>query len=192
MNVTKSNWELQEFSWNKIEAFYKRVNHWLNTKCPYSKLEENLKRYIVEWIKTEDINNMIIKSAIDLISPENISWQNIAWRMMMRNLYKGWSRANGVPHKEKYSWENLFRLLADYTDRWLYNTKILDWYSPEEINELAKEMKEEYDMNYNHWTTMMYIKRYLINRDNIIKELPQHMYLINAMFLGVNEPKETR
>tara|TARA_R110000737_G_scaffold176588_2_gene201577 strand:- start:142 stop:291 length:150 start_codon:yes stop_codon:yes gene_type:complete len=48
---------------------------------------------MVEDIRTEDINKMIIKSAIDLISPQNIKWQNIAGRMMMRNIYKRWTRA---------------------------------------------------------------------------------------------------
>ena len=92
MKVKKSDGSEQEFSWTKIEAFYKRVNHWLNVKCPYSKIEEGLKKYLVEGIGTEDINNMIIKSAIELISPQNISWQNIAGRMMMKNLYKqGWT-----------------------------------------------------------------------------------------------------
>ncbi len=192
MNVTKSNWELQEFSWEKIEAFYKRVNHWLNVKCPFSSIKENLSTYLVENISTEDINKMIVKSAIDLISTQNISWQNIAWRMTMRNLYKQWSRTNGVPHKEKYTGDRLIELISNYTARGLYNKKIKETYSEDEMRELAKEMKEEYDMSYIYGTVMMYSKRYLINIKGEIRELPQHLYLLNAMFLGINEKPEER
>jgi hypothetical protein len=32
----------------------------------------------------------------------------------------------------------------------LYNTKISHTYTDEDIRELAKEMKEDYDMQYNH------------------------------------------
>jgi hypothetical protein len=41
-------------------------------------LEESLRKYIVEGMKTSDILRMMIKSAIDLISVENTSWQFIA------------------------------------------------------------------------------------------------------------------
>jgi len=47
-------------------------------------------------------------------------------------------------------------------------------------------------MAYKHGTVLMYDKRYLINRDEVTRELPQHMYLINAMFLGIPESPESR
>jgi ribonucleoside-diphosphate reductase alpha chain len=47
-----------------------------------------LKKYIVEGMKTSDITKMLIKSAIDLISVENISWQFIAGRLALIDLYK--------------------------------------------------------------------------------------------------------
>ena len=78
MNVTKSNGKKQEFSWEKIEAFYNRVNVGLIEKCPYSAIEQNLKTYLIEDITTENINILIIKSALDLISTENVSWSLVA------------------------------------------------------------------------------------------------------------------
>ena len=178
---------------DKIEEFYKRVNHWLNTKCPFKDIKENVKRYMVEDIKTEDINKMIIKSAIDLISPTNIKWQNIAGRMMMRNIYKRWTRATWLAHKEKYEAPYLESLIELYTTKELYNKKILETYSSADIKELAKEMKESYDMDYNNGTVQMYDKRYLIYREELwVRELPQHMYMVNAMFLGIPEKDESR
>ena len=193
MNVTKSDGTLQEFSWDKIEQFYKRASYGLNTKCPYSKLETSLKNYIVDWIKTVDINRMIIKSAIDLISPQNILWQNIAWRFMIKNLYKQWSRTNNIEVENVYSPEYFKTLINTYSDKKLYNKKILETYSDEEILELWEYISPEYDYDYNHWTVTMYEKRYLINREELgMMELPQHMYMANAMLLWVPEREETR
>ena len=66
-------------------------------------------------MSTFDINKVIIKSAIDLISVQNIKWQNIAGRMMMRNLYKDWSRANSLAHADKYEGEYFYNLISHYT-----------------------------------------------------------------------------
>jgi len=38
----------------------------------------------------------------------------------------------------------------------------------------------------------MYKKRYLLNPNNVVKELPQEMYMSAALFLAIPEPKETR
>ena len=187
MEVTKSNWEKQAFSWDKIKTFYKRVNIWLNTKCPYDKLEESLKNYIVDWISTEDINKVIIKSAIDLISPSNTTWSNIAGRMMIKNLYKQWSRTTWNSSHNPYKKEYMLELIKDYSIEGNYNRRFITDYTEEEILELADYINPQYDMDYNHWTVLMYEKRYLLNYGNKIRELPQHLYMINAMFLWIRE-----
>jgi ribonucleoside-diphosphate reductase alpha chain len=184
MEVIKHDGTKEEFSWIKVEEFYKRVNYGYNTKCPFSAIKENLTNYIVDDISTEDVNKMIIKSAVDLISPQNVLWQNIAGRMMMKNLYKQWSRATGMAHGEKYSGDYFLSLLSNYTERGLYNKALLEKYSIQEIKELSLEMKEDYDMDYVQSTVGSYISRYLLNRKETgIMELPQHMYMANAMFL---------
>lgn len=38
----------------------------------------------------------------------------------------------------------------------------------------------------------MYKKRYLLNPNKMIKELPQEMYMAVALFLAIPEPQETR
>lgn len=193
MQVKKSDWSIQEFNWNKIEAFYNRVAWDLKDITPYSELEDSLRNYLVDWISTEDINKLIVKSAIDLISPQNTKWEFIAWRFKVRILYKKWARANNLKHhSDKYSWDRVLELISDYTARGLYNKKILETYTIEEIKELANEIKEEYDFNYNSSTITTYEKTYLLNINWEVRELPQHLYLINALFLWIPEPKETR
>jgi len=38
----------------------------------------------------------------------------------------------------------------------------------------------------------MYNKRYLLNPNKVIKELPQEMYMMSALFLAINEKPENR
>jgi hypothetical protein len=47
-------------------------------KCPFSQIEKDLKNYIVDEIKTDDINKLLVKTAVNLISMDNIDWQFIA------------------------------------------------------------------------------------------------------------------
>jgi ribonucleoside-diphosphate reductase alpha chain len=53
-------------------------------------------------------------------------------------------------------------------------------------------LKKDYDFDYNYTTMMMYRKRYLLNPNKVIHELPQEMYMSVALFLAMPEPKENR
>jgi hypothetical protein len=53
-------------------------------------------------MKTSDILKMMIKSAIDLISVENVSWQLVAGRLAMIDLYKKASKTRDLKIKDLY------------------------------------------------------------------------------------------
>jgi len=78
LEITKSNGEKEYFDREKIKNTYKRVSFGLARRCKFEDLEDSLNKYIVDGIKTKDILKMMIKSAIDLITVENTSWQYIA------------------------------------------------------------------------------------------------------------------
>ena len=192
MKVTKSNWTIEDYSIDKLQEFYKRVSHWYNVKCPFSQLKESRENKLIDWIKTEDITRMVEKSALDLISIKTPEWANIAWRMKMRSLYKRASRNKWITNNELYSSDYFIELIKEYTDRNLYHKIILEKYTEDELRKAASFLDKSIDDGYIYTTVQMYEKRYLINRDWIIRELPQHMYLVIALFLMVNEDKDKR
>jgi len=53
-------------------------------------------------------------------------------------------------------------------------------------------LNAERDMEYGYTTLLMLNKRYLCNPNNIVKEIPQYMYLAVALFLAIPEKKEER
>ena len=48
------------------------------------------------------------------------------------------------------------------------------------------------DFTYNYTTMLMYKKRYLLNPNKFIRELPQEMYMSAALFLAIPEKAENR
>ena len=192
LKIKKSNWDKQDFDISKVKETYKKVSYKLARKCKFDVLEDSLKKYIVEGMKTSDITKMMIKSAIDLISVENTSWQFIAWRLALIDLYKEASNNRSMDIKKIYEAKHFKTLFDDYIEKGHYYKKFYDYYSAEDILEAGKNLKKEYDYDYNYTTMMMYRKRYLLNPNKIVFELPQEMYMAVALFLAIPEKKENR
>ncbi len=192
LKITKSNWEKQDFDILKVKETYKKVSYKLARKCSFEILEKSLKKYIVEWMKTSDITKMMIKSAIDLISVDNIDWQFIAWRLALIDLYKEASKNREMNIKRIYEAKHYKSLFDDYIEKGFYYKKFYDYYTEDEILEAWKYLNKDYDFDYNYTTMMMYRKRYLLNPNKVVNELPQEMYMSVALFLAIPEKKETR
>ena len=111
----------------KVRKTYKVVSYWLARKCRFEEIEDSFKKYLVEWMKTCDITRMLIKSAIDLISVENISWQFIAWRLTLIDLYKEASLNRWMDIKKIYEPGHYKRLFDEYIDSGLYSKDFSVW-----------------------------------------------------------------
>jgi len=190
--IKKSDWVKENFDIEKVRKTYKIVSYRLARKCRFEEIADSLKKYIVEWMKTSDITKMLIKSAIDLITVENTSWQFIAGRLALIDLYKEASNNRWMDIKKIYEAKHYKALFDEYVELWLYSKDFYDYYSAEDILEVGSYLKKENDFDYNYTTMMMYRKRYLLNPNWVIKELPQEMYMSVALFLAMPESKETR
>lgn len=192
LEITKTSGEKEYFDIEKVKNTYKRVSFWLARICKFEELESSLNKYLVDGIKTKDILKMMIKSAIDLITIENTSWQYIAGRLMTIDLYKAASKNRNISINDIYKPSSYIALFDEYIQAWLYYKDFYKYYTQEDIKEAGKKLKRETDFTYNYTTLLMYKKRYLLNPNQIIKELPQEMYMSAALFLAIPEKKETR
>ena len=190
--ILKTSWEKESFDIEKVRKTYKIVSYWLARKCKFEQISDSLKKYLVEGMKTSDITKMLIKSAVDLVSVENTSWQFIAGRLALIDLYKEASNNRWMDIKKIYEAKHYKKLFDDYIEAGLYSKDFYDYYSEEDIIEAGKYLKKENDFDYNYTTMMMYRKRYLLNPNKVIKELPQEMYMSVALFLAMPEAKEDR
>lgn len=192
LKIIKSNWDKEVFDIEKIKNTYKRVNFKLARSCKFEELEDSLKKYIIEWMKTKDIIDMMLKSAIDLISVDNVNWQLIAWRILVLDLYKQASRNRDIKIKDLYKPKAYKSLFDEYVKKGIYYKDFYNYYSEDDILEAWRYINKDTDFSYNYTTVLMYKKRYLLNPNKIIKELPQEMYMSIALFLAIPEPKEKR
>lgn len=192
LKITKKSGKQQLFSKEKIKDTYKLVSYGLARHCKFEDFYKEFKKYVVDGIKTSDISKMMIKSAIDLISVENTKWQFIAGRLSLIDLYKQASINRKMDVRKIYEPEQFLKLFKTYIDKGLYYEDFFKYYTEEDILTAGKYLKKATDFEYNYSTMTMYRKRYLLNPNKVVWELPQEMYMAAALFLAIPEKPENR
>lgn len=192
LKVIKSDGKKEVFDMNKVRNTFDRIVNWHKADCPFDKFEEMLKKYIIDEIQTKDITKMMIKSAIDLISIENIHWQSVAGRLALIDLYKEASRNRNLIIDDIYTPSAYKSLFDEYVKLGYYYKDFYNYYSEEDVLEAGKYIEKDIDMDYGYTTLTMMKKRYLLNPNKLVKELPQEMYMSVALFLAIPEKKENR
>ena len=192
LKIVKTDGKKEPFDVEKVKNTYKRVSFGLARVCPFEEISDSLKKYIVDDMKTSDILKMMIKSAVDLISVENTSWQFIAGRLALIDMYKQASYNRNMDINKIYDPQEYLNLFENYIEKGLYYKDFFNYYSKEDILKAGEKLNKEIDLSYNYTTMLMYNKRYLLNPNKVIKELPQEMYMSAALFLAIPEPEEKR
>jgi len=192
MKVIKANGKKELFDLKKIKKVFDRAAIGYEKECSFKDLIEAFKKNIVDEIKTSDISNLLIKTCVDLVTVENIAWQNIAARILLGDLYKKARRNRNLEQKDIYSPKAFKAHFDDYIKRGFYFKKFYDYYSEEDILTAGKLLSSETDLNYEYTTIVSFTKRYLLNPNKEVRELPQEMYMAVALFLAIPEKQENR
>ena len=190
--VVKRSGKKEKFSVDKLKKFYERVSSDFKKQVPFSEFMQAFKKNIVPDIKTKDLNRLMIKTAIDLVSEENIKWQHLAARFYLANLYKEAMQNRNIKFSEVYTAETYKALFDEYVDKGLYYKDFYKYYSEEDILKAGEHLKMDTDKEYEYTTVLSLGNRYLLNPNGVIKELPQEMYMSVALFLAIPEKKENR
>lgn len=192
LQVTKKDGTKERFDVKKLEKVFNRASKGFEEQCEFPDLMEAFKKNLIEEIKTDDIEKLLVKTCIDLVTVENISWQHIAARILLGGLYKQATKTRNLALGDIYKPESYKALFDEYIEKGLYYKKFYDYYTEEEILEAGKHLSLDTDESYEYTTIVSCIKRYLLNPNKVVKELPQEMYMSIALFLAIPEPKETR
>ena len=192
LKVVKFDDRVQKFSREKLKNTWQIAAKGIETKCPFEQLFEKFKITLIDKLSTKQILINLRKAALDLITVENINWQIVAGRLLAMEVYKAASRNRKLKIKDFYTptaWQNHFN---DYVDKKLYSDKFKENYSSEEILEAGSWLNKERDFEYIYSTHLALSKRYLLNPNQVVHELPQEMYLAVALFLAIPETKTNR
>ena len=135
---------------------------------------------------TKEIQDLLVRSANDLISLENPNYQYVAARLLLYGVYK--EVYGGF---EKIS---LIELIKKNVERGVYDSAILDLYSEEEFAKLDGYIHHKRDENFTYAGLRQVVDKYLCQdrSSGELFESPQHMYMMIAATLFANYPKEDR
>ncbi|MDW8095245.1 MAG: ribonucleoside-diphosphate reductase subunit alpha [Aquificaceae bacterium] len=165
-----------------------------------TELELDAQIQFKDGITTKEIQQLLIRTAAEKISPETPQWQYVAARLLLYDLYKDVGHLRGYKVKDKingkykpYNPDSFYRLVKTYADRGIYGDYLLREYTEEDFNLLSRYIDPNRDLLFNYTGIKVLADRYLIrDEEGNIVELPQEMYMLIAMTLALPEKKEER
>ena len=156
-----------------------------------SSVEMNSGLQFYDGISSTEIQNILIKSAADLISLDSPNYQYVASRLLLFQVRK-------TVFNTKWKDSKIYPPLKDIVTRNInyavYDEKLITYYSDEEWEKLNSYMKHDRDFLFTYAGLRQIVDKYLVqDRSNgKLYESPQYMYMLIATVLFKNYPEETR
>jgi ribonucleoside-diphosphate reductase alpha chain len=139
----------------------------------------------------EQVENMLILTAVERISRNEPEWTYVAAGFYLKKLYKLSARFRQSGKETGYG--SFYELINSLIEIGIYDGGILKSYSREEIEYLGKVIDPERDKLFTYIGLLTMAERYLARTQNgDFAELPQERFMIIAMTLLAEEPKEKR
>jgi ribonucleoside-diphosphate reductase alpha chain len=152
-----------------------------------SHVEMNSGLQFFDGISTDDIQQILIKSANDLISLESPNYQFVAARLLLFSLRKKlnrrlWEHPKFIDHIKKL------------IDSGLYDKGILENYTEAEIDRMGMWVDHERDYSFTYAGLRQVMDKYLVQdrSSGEIFETPQFMYMMISATLFAKYPTESR
>lgn len=176
MKVVKRNGRTEELDISKIRKYTSESIEGLDN-VSLSELELDAKIQFRDMISTEEIQQTLIKTAVEKIDVDQPNWTFVAARLFLYDLYHKVTTFNG------------YNSLREYFERGEKEGKILLGLKEKyDLDDLQNYIKPQRDLQFTYLGIKTLYDRYLL-KDNEARpiELPQQMFMAIAMFLAQNE-----
>jgi ribonucleoside-diphosphate reductase alpha chain len=176
ITIIKRNGRTEPLDITKIQKYTSAAVAGLDN-VSQSELEVDAQIQFRDGITSKEIQQTLIKTAVDKIDIDAPNWTFVASRLFLFNLYHQVNGFTGYSSLKSYfeKGEKEGRLLLGLKE--MYN-----------LEELEKHIKPERDMQFNYLGVKTLYDRYLIkDRNSNPIELPQHMFMAISMFLAQRE-----
>jgi ribonucleoside-diphosphate reductase alpha chain len=186
MNVTKRNGKKESFNEEKILACIRRACD--GDEGLIQKIYWNTKLNLYDGVKTQEIDESVIKSARSLIEKDPI-YKKISSRLLLNTVYKE-VFGEGADHDaftlqyKKTFIMNLKKLIKHK----IVNRELAKF----DLNRLSDAIVIERDHEFEYLGLQTIYDRYLMHIDDVKMETPQGFWMRVAMGLAVKEPEDTR
>ena len=152
-----------------------------------SQVEMNSGLQFYDGISTDEIQQILIKSASDLISLENPNYQFVAARLLLFSLRKQvFGRLWDHPH--------IYKHVITGVEKGVYDKEILNQYDKKDFDRMENWLDHERDYTFTYAGLRQVIDKYLVqDRSNgQVFETPQFMYMLISATIFANYPKSKR
>ncbi len=176
ITVLKRNGRLEPLDIGKIQKYTSAAVEGL-ANVSQSELEVDAQIQFRDGITTREIQETLIKTAVDKIDVDAPNWTYVAARLFLFDLYHRVNGFTGYAHLRDYfeKGEKEGRIMLGLRD--LYDLDDLDAY-----------IDPKRDLQFTYLGIRTLYDRYLIkDRNGDPIELPQHMFMAVAMFLAQRE-----
>ena len=153
-----------------------------------SQVEMNANLQFFDGIATEDIQEILIKSANDLISLDAPNYQYVAARLLLFSLRK--SVYNGHPEGHPSVYEQVQRGVC----LGVYDKDLINYYSEDEWDVIDSYIDHDRDYLFTYAGLRQVTDKYLVQdrSSGQVHETPQFMYMLIAATLFARYPEDTR
>jgi len=176
ITVIKRNGRREPLDISKIRKYTKAACDGLDG-VDFAELELDAKLQFRDGITTEEIQQTLIKTAVDKIDVDKPNWNFVAARLFLYDLYHRVTGYTGYNHLKEYfkRGEEAGRILPGLKEKY-------------DLDDLNDYIKPERDLQFTYLGIKTLYDRYIIkDRNGNPIELPQQLFMGVAMFLAQNE-----
>jgi ribonucleoside-diphosphate reductase alpha chain len=138
-------------------------------------------------ISTQEIQEILIRSASDLINLDHPNYQYVAARLLLFSVRKQlYGRMKELPTLEDH--------IYTCVNAQVYDSEIFNKYSKEEIERVDSWIDHDRDYLFTYAGLRQVVDKYLVQDRSTggVYETPQFMYIMIALTIFAEYPKETR
>lgn len=156
-----------------------------------SQVEMNSGLQFYDGITSTDIQQVLIKSASDLITLEHPNYQYVAARLLLFLIRK---QVFNTKWKDQEIYPPMKDLIVRNVEKGVYDPELLNYYDDEEWAKIDTFIKHDRDLEFTYAGLRQVVDKYLVQdrSDSTVFETPQFMYMGIACVLFHKYPKETR
>ncbi len=176
IRVIKRNGRVEPLDISKIQKYTKAACEGLEG-VNQSELEVDAKIQFRDGITTEEIQQTLIRTAVDKIDVDRPNWSFVAARLFLYDLYHKVSGFTGYIHLREYfeRGEREGRIIPGLKEKY-------------DLDDLNDYIDPKRDLQFTYLGIRTLYDRYLLkDKENRPIELPQQLFMAVAMFLAQNE-----
>ena len=184
--VVKRSGEIEPLDLDKMHLMVEEATRGL-AGVSASQVEMTSGIQFYDGITTGEIQEILIKSASDLIDLDHPNYQFVAARLLLFSIRKSlYGKMKTLPHLESH--------IMDCTSKEVYDKNVFTNYSKEEIDKANGFIDHDRDFMFTYAGLRQVVDKYLVQDRSAggVYETPQFMYIMIALTIFASYPKDTR